>query len=228
MKRTLLFILAIILLGIQWGYAQEARKKVRQGNQLYQEEKFDEAEIEYRKALEDGKQNYKALFNLGNSLYRQGRYEEAANIFEGLTPTIADEQQKAAALHNLGNAYLENQQFQEGVEAYKNALRLNPQSEDTRHNLAYAMQMLQDPPPQEQEQQDQQDQQQDQQKEQPGEDQQEQPQDIDQGQQPRPDELSPQDAKRILDALNQQEQKIQQERKKEEGRRVPAKVEREW
>ena len=217
MLRYFLIVFSIIL----WAHSASAqidRKLLRQGNQLYQEQKFDEAEIMYRRALEGYSQDQRALFNLGNSLYRQGRFQEAAEIFQALAQISGGDQEKASAWHNLGNSYLENQQIAEGIEAYKNALRLDPASDDTRHNLAYALQLQQDPPPQEQPQQGENEQQ---------KNENEQEQEQEQQPQPRPDQLSPQDAERILNALNQQEQKIQENINKD-NQRVPARVEKEW
>lgn len=210
--------------------AQEERNIIRKGNQLYGDEKFEEAEIQYRRALEGNSRDHKALFNLGNSLYRQQRFEEAAEIFRILAQSAPEEKDKASAWHNLGNSYVGSQQIAEGIDAYKNALRIDPKSIDSRHNLAYAKQLLEEQPPEEQQQegddQGDEDQEQEQPEQQPQTGDEQQPQE--QQPQPQPDKISAKDAERILDALNQQEQKIQEELNKEEKRGVPARVEREW
>jgi tetratricopeptide (TPR) repeat protein len=212
-------------------FSQQENQEIRRGNREYKDENFSEAELNYREALESNPQNIKALYNLANSLYKQGRYDEAANILEGLTGMELSDSQRADILHNLGNANIGNQKIEEGIEAYKNSLRLRPEDMDTRHNLAYAMRLLQE---QEQQQQEQnQDQEQDENEDK--DDQQPQPQDQEQEQddqqqerQPRPDQISPQDAERILDAMNQQEQKVQEKIEREEKVRQPARPEREW
>ncbi len=212
-------------------FSQQENQDIRKGNREYKDENFSDAELNYREALESNPQNIKALYNLANSLYKQGRYDEAANILEGLAGMDLSDSQKADILHNLGNSNIGNQKIQEGIEAYKNSLRLRPEDMDTRHNLAYAMRLLQE---QEQQQQNQ-DQQQDQDENENEDDQQPQPQDQEQEQndqqqesQPKPDQISPQDAERILDAMNQQEQKIQEKIEREEKVRQPARPEREW
>lgn len=229
MKRNFLPIILMILVLPAMVQAQE-RRTLRQGNKLYQDEKFYDAEIRYRRSLEDNPQNIKGMFNLGNALYRQGRFEEAAEIFGGLSQFAPGEREKSFAWHNLGNSYLQSQKYAESVDAYKNALRINPDDEQTRHNLAYAMRLLQEQPPQDQdgdgdEDQDKekkQDQNQDQQQDKQDQQQQQQQQ------QPRADQISPQDAERILDALNQKEQNVQEDLKRDQTQRAPVRHQREW
>lgn len=227
MNKRISAISIILLVFATAGFAQTDRQHVRQGNRHYQAGKFDEAELSYRQSLQQNPQNLKGMFNLGNSLYRQGRFDEAAELFQGLSQVAPDDNQKAFAFHNLGNSFLQSQKYAESVEAYKNSLRLNPDDEQTRFNLAWAMRLLQEQQQQQQNQgnQNQDDQNKDQQQNQQppqGEDEQQKQQ------QPRPNQISPQDAERILDALNQKEQNVQQELKRDQGQRQPARHAREW
>lgn len=211
--------------------SQNVNPDLRKGNREYKNENYSDAEMNYRKALEDDSGNIKALYNLANSLYKQGRYDEASNILEGLVQSDIPDGKRADAYHNLGNALLGNQQISEGIDAYKNSLRIRPDDNDTRFNLARAMKMLQ-----EQEQQQEQDQDgEDDQEEQQEQEQQQQPQDGENDQndeqqqpQPRPDQISPEDARRILEALNQQEQEIQEKIEREERQAIPQRPVREW
>jgi Ca-activated chloride channel homolog len=227
MHNTMRLILILLLL-IFAGLAQAANPILRQGNRNYHEGDFHAAELHYRRALEQNPHDVRALYNLSNVLYRQGRFEEAANMLEGLSKMNIKDSQKADILHNLGNAKLGEKKFSEGIEAYKNSLRIRPDDMDTRHNLAYAQRLLQQQ--QQQDQQQDQDDDQDQNNEQQQTPPDQQPDDKQQQQepQPRPDQISPQDAERILDALNQQEQKVQENIDREEKKRVPARVQKEW
>lgn len=211
--------------------ADESRSHLRKGNSLFKDGDYNDAELAYRRALEADSQNSKAIYNLANALYRQGRFEEAAELFAAAAQLAPDEKIRSEAYHNLGNALIKSGQYHESIDAYKNALRINPDDEDTRYNLAYAMQFLEDPPPQDQQQEgddqqhdnDQEDNQQSPPDQQPDDQEQEQQQ-----QQQQPDQLTRQDAERILDALNREEQKVQENVKREESQRQPARVEREW
>ncbi|MBW6479672.1 MAG: tetratricopeptide repeat protein [Bacteroidales bacterium] len=228
--KCLTIILFLFNFTVLQSYAQYVNPEVRRGNREYKAENFTEAEMNYRKALEEDPQSLKALYNLANTLYRQGRYEEAANILDGISNLNIPDNRRADAYHNLGNARMGNQQIQEGIDAYKNSLRLRPDDNDTRHNLAMAMKLLQEQEQQQQQDQDgEDDQQQDEQQQQPqdGDDeQQDEPQQ--QQPQPRPDQISPEDAQRILDALNQQEQEIQEKIEREDRQRRPERPLREW
>lgn len=225
---TIMFLLAFPLITM----GQADRRHVRQGNRLYQGEKFNEAEIRYRQSLEENPQNTRGMFNLGNALYKQGRYDEAAELFEGLSQFAPKVEEKAFAFHNLGNTFLQSKKYAESVEAYKNALRINPEDEQTRFNLAYAMRMLQQQPPQDQGEGGDRNQEKDQQKDQnqdPQRNEQQRDQSDQQQQpQPSPDQISPQDAQRILDALNQKEQKVQEDLKREQKQLATGRQEREW
>ena len=72
----------ILFIGLSWfalnSSAQAVRKYIRQGNGKYEDGKYQDAEVEYRKALEKDPKSYKADYNLGNALYRQKQYDAAA------------------------------------------------------------------------------------------------------------------------------------------------------
>ncbi len=237
-----IFIL-LLLLAAQPLLAQQERGYVRKGNQKYIEGKYDEAEKEYHKALDIKSSLTEGVFNLGDVAYQKKDYEQAAKQFETAAMLAKDDGLKAKAYHNLGNTYLDATQYDKSIEAYKNALRLNPDDMDTKYNLAYAQQMLKKNPQQNQQNQDQQDQdqnqdkkdqqqnkqdqqnqdQQQQQAEQNQQEQQKQQQQQSQEQQAKEEQaqqqqaqqkegqISKEDAKRLLEALMQQEQKVQQQ-----------------
>lgn len=243
MRRTLLFVICFLA---GWFTAMAntggERGMIRKGNKHYGEGSFPEAELEYRRALEENPMDPRALFNLGNALYRQGRFDEASAVFDALAGMAPDGIDLADTYHNLGNAHLGAQRFGDGVEAYKNALRIRPEDNDTRYNLEYALRFLQDPPPADQQPQEQQGDQPDEgQPDQEGEQDPQEGQDPGETQRPesrespgeesqpgQPDRISPQDAERILDALNQQEQKVQENVNREKEPVQPRRTGREW
>jgi tetratricopeptide (TPR) repeat protein len=125
------------------GFAQKAeRKHIRQGNSLYEEEKFTEAEIEYRKSLEVDRQSPEGIFNLGNSLFKQEKPKEAIEQYQQITGTEKDSMRLSAAWHNIGNSFMQAQDFGKAIEAYKQALIHNYKDDQTRYNLAMAQAML--------------------------------------------------------------------------------------
>jgi Ca-activated chloride channel homolog len=239
-------------------FSQTDRAAIRRGNQAYQKEQYDRAESQYRSAEELKPGRFATRFNLGNTLYQQERWEDAAKAFQQSAEMTENPLERADALHNLGNALIRDQKFEEAAKAYKESLRLNPKDEQTRYNLAQALRYIQNPPPPEehqpqdqnkpneenqednQEQQPQdgdQEQQQDpgennpdnqdgqeQQQPQPGEDQQ------DSGEQDRnlPDGISKEEAERLLDALDREEQNLQDQMRMKEQKGKKKTTEKKW
>ncbi len=241
------FVAMIILVTSVVAFAQQPNDLITKGNGLYKEGKFGEAEMTYREGQAQGADAFISGFNLGDALFKQERYEEAASAFQSLPNLTDDKKQKAAAYHNLGNAFMKAQKFQESVDAYKQSLRNNPQDLETKYNLAYAKRMLQQQQEQQQQQQDQnkdqekkddqqqqdqqnQDQKQDEKKDQDQDQKQDQQQQNEQQeQQPKEGEISKEDAERALDALDQDEKKIRdrlEELKVKKG--TKGNIEKDW
>jgi Ca-activated chloride channel family protein len=225
-----LLLLSATLMG------QAERKYIRQGNKEYKEEKFDESELLYRRALEKDRESYAGEFNLGDALYKQDKYEDAARNFERLAENEKDPVKLGYLYHNMGNSLLQAKKLEESIEAYKNALRHNPRDEETRHNLAYAQSLLQQQQQQQQQQQNQDKQNQDKQNQdkqnqdkqnQDKQDQEQQKQDQ-QDQDPQQQQISKEDAERMLQALQQDEQKLQGELQKQKARVQRVRVLKDW
>ena len=164
-------------------------------------EKYQQAEINYRKAMETTSNYDKANYNLGNSLYRQERYEDAGKAFEKVANNQSSSKDlRERAYHNLGNSLLKQEKYKESIDAYKNALKLNPKDMDSKYNLEYARKKMIQQMQQQQQNQQNQDQNQDQQ----------------QQQQSAADRQKQQDNKRQLDALQQNERNTQQKVSKQQ------------
>lgn len=133
------WLFAIVLLINCSAVAQEERSLARKGNQAYKDEAYSEAEVKFRKSLKKGSDFNKARYNLANTLVKQERYKQAAEKFNQVVQNADNEDVKAKAYHNMGNAFLKAKKLDKSIKAYKNALRLNPQNEDARYNLSYAL-----------------------------------------------------------------------------------------
>lgn len=133
------WLFAIALLITSSGFAQSARSLARKGNQAYKKEAYSEAEVKFRKSLKAGSDFNKARYNLANTLIKQKRYKQAAQKFNEVVENAESKAVKAKAYHNMGNAFLKAQKLDKSIKAYKNALRLNPQNEEARYNLSYAL-----------------------------------------------------------------------------------------
>ena len=158
-----LFIIGLIgLMGYSM-HAQADRSLLREGNKSYNNKHYEEAEVTYRRALEQDSTDFRGQYNLASALYREKKYDEAARHFAqaASTPDI-DKHRRARSLHNTGNSLVQAgladeqqamQYFGQAVNAYQESLKLEPKDDDTRYNLAYARRLLQQAQQQQQQQQ---------------------------------------------------------------------------
>lgn len=123
-------------------FHSEEKTDTRKGNKQYEKDNYTDAEAEYKKALDKKNNMPEAIFNLGDAVYKQKRYEEAIKQFQLSAQTNPDPKVKAQAYHNLGNTYLEQKQWEDAAKAYKESLKLNAGDKDTKYNLAYANAMM--------------------------------------------------------------------------------------
>lgn len=235
MKRIYI-ICSLLLVICNLTFAQREARDVRKGNKQYRKEHYTESEINYRRALDTNKDSYEARYNLGDALYQQEKYDDAAKEFYKAQQMLDKKNEKDKAryskvMHNIGNCYFKQQQYGPAVAAYQESLRANPSDNDTRFNMVKAMQFLEQQQQQQNQdqnqdqQQQQQQQQQDQQQDQQDQEQQEQQQQQQQQQQDE-NQMDKETAEQILQALEQDEQDTQEKRQKVHGKK--RRVEKEW
>ena len=215
MMRYFSLFFALFLIFATASYSQADRKLIREGNREYSKEKFSESEISYRKALDKNKESSVAVFNTGDALYRQKKYEDAGKQFMENHNMSEDKEKRSASLYNLGNSLLMANKVKESIEAYKGSLKLDPENMETKYNLAYAQDLLKQQQEQQQQQQqkdqdkDKQDQKQDN-KEQQQDQNKDQNKDQAQDQQQEQQGISKEDAERLLNALANDEKNVQE------------------
>ena len=135
--------------------AQSTRSLVNGGNDLYRNEKFSDAEVNYRKALEKEKGLVQGHFNLGDALTKQGKFDEAVKEYQDALAKAEGKDTRAYANYNIGNSMMKQQRYQDAVRSYIDALKLDPRDEDAKYNLSYALEKLKVPPPKQQNKKDQ-------------------------------------------------------------------------
>lgn len=209
--------------------SQNERRFIRKGTRLYQDEKYLESEIEYRKALEQKGNSFEARFNMADALFKQEKVDEAIEQFQAIASQAPDKEKKSDVYHNIGNGYFAKQELEKSIEAYKEALRNDPLDDQTRYNLIVAQKMLENQQNQQDQNQEQDQEQQDKEQEQKEQEQkqQEQEQQKQQQQQPRDEELSKENAQRILQSLEQDEKELQERLRKVEQSQS-TKTEKDW
>lgn len=217
MQKIKYILLILVLFDFAGTAAQKTyREHLRSGNKIYADSIYDEAEVEYRKAIEKEPGNADAHFNLGNTLLFQNKAQEALKEYELAAQNEKDKQRLAQIYHNTGVLMQAAKDYSNAVKVYKEALRNNPHDNETRYNLILAMNQLKDQQQQDQQQQEQQQQEQQQQEQQQQEQQQQeqQQQEQQQQQQQQEQEMSKENAEQLLESAMQDEKEVQEKVKK--------------
>ncbi len=178
--------------------AQDANVSVQRGNELYRQGQYDAAAAEYQAALKI-KQDNTTKFNLASAMARQGKNEEAKKAFREISASDAKADLKAKAYYNEGAILSKEKKLEESIEAYKNALRRDPNDQQARENLQKALlELKKKNPPKPKE-----------------DDKKKKEQQQKQQQQPK---MSQQQAEQRLKLLEQKEKEVQQRLQKEKSK----------
>ncbi|MBC8399762.1 MAG: tetratricopeptide repeat protein [Flavobacteriales bacterium] len=249
-------LLMFISMGSIMSQQNEYESLIKKGNNSF-EDNTALSEQNYRKAISYSPEFVKGQYNFSNNLYKNEYYDEALlNQLEAskYAKTRAD---KHLIFHNIGNILMKKKMCKEAVEAYKNALKNNPKDDESRYNLALAKDCAKDENENEKEsegedededkekdkekdenedQKEDKDQQGDDEKQNENQDQKENNKDNkdqkgdDKSKDEKPEEkkLSPQQIKNILEAMNQEESKVQEKMNAKKLKRVKLKNEKDW
>ncbi len=223
MQKKIVILLLMSTLGTVSCFAQKESADVKKGNEAYNEKHFTESEIAYRRGLSKNKESFSANFNLGNALYRQGKYQDAVAQYvkAGQLARKAEEKEKVSfSFHNIGNSLYKAGKYKEALDAYKSSLKLNPNDDETRYNYALTKQKI----TQQQQKQNDKQQKSDQQQSQQNQDKQQNQQQNDKQQQ----QMSKEQAEQLLDALNQDEKETQKRVQKQQRRYNSVRTDKDW
>lgn len=223
-KVVLSFLIAVFFAST--GSADEYRNKANEGYEYYKNGEYDKATENYRQAGIIKPDKALPNFGKGAALFRSNDFEGANEEYSAAIDK-GDNEIRADAQYNIGNAFYKTEKYEDAVKSYINALKINPDDNDYKHNLEMALlkqqlqqqqqQQNQDKKEQEQdkrdkrekdqEEQDQKQQDQEQDQKQPDsekEEQQQQQQSLDEQQ------MSEEDAKNLLSRFEEDEKEIQQ------------------
>lgn len=246
MSKGLFFnIIFFVFLSVQ---AQKKDKELAVANTQFKEKKYLEAEYNYRKS--QAKQPLKSVsaYNLGNTLYKINHASEAKYAYAKAIETVTDKLERHRALHNIGNVFMKEKKYAEAVDAYKNALRNNPNDEETRYNYALAKKMLKENPPKDDKSgKDKKDDKNENKKESPqnkkqdnsndkkdnqnqnNQDKKDNPETPKQGEdKPQEGKFSKQRMESLLEAVNNEEKKVQEKMNLQKVKAKPVKQEKDW
>lgn len=220
-------------------FAQIDRKDVRKGNREFRREEYREAEIDYRKALVKDSSSVAANYNLAGALYRLNDMDQAKKAMERIKESAPASSNAADYYYNLGDIAVAMKDWQGAVDAFEQALLLEPSDMAAKENYIYAKKMLQDQQNQQQDQNQENDKQQDQNQDQNQENdkqqnQQDQNQDQDQQNdkqqdQERQPKITPQVAQQLLQAIQAKEKETQEKVNREKAQALKSRQkEKNW
>jgi len=255
-KHYLIALFLFPLWGSGLLYAQEKDNDLPKGNDSFTEKKYAEAEADYRVSESKNPKKSIGSYNLGNAIYRQNQSVEAKYHYAKALKNAKTRAEKHHAFHNIGNTFMKDKDYSNAVEAYKNALRNNPSDEETRYNYALAKEYLKNNPPKKDgdknkdknkdKKDDKKDKNQDKDKKDDkkndgkdkDKDKKEGDKDKDKDQkdknnnqgkpQPQPGGISKQRLENLLDAVNNEEKKVQDKVNKQKVPTNPKKAEKDW
>lgn len=221
-------LLVIALASCLIATAQTDRQYIRDGNKLYRQKDFAEAEVMYRKALSANEDNALAMYNLGCALMMQQKDSAAIVSYENAAKMEKNPMRRSKINHNIGVICQNHSMYDEAINAYKQSLRDNPSDDETRYNLALCQKLRkennQDNKQNKQDKQDKQDQQQQQQQQNQDKNQQNQQQQP----QPQQEQMSKENAEQLLEAAIQNEKATQQRVNKATQQQSRRRVEKNW
>ncbi|MCE5251814.1 tetratricopeptide repeat protein [bacterium] len=240
MRIPIYTVLACMLFYPGNGSADPASTANKRGIEAYNRKDYEKSLGYFNDALVERPDTPKLNFNRGTALSALNKPEEAVNEFLSAARKLGNSGETAAAYFNAGNTLMAANNFEGAIGEYKNAVKLDPSSPDIRHNLELAVRKLnqqkeeQKKDKQQQNNEKQQNEDKNKQKEQDKKEQEKQqdkskeqqnksqsPQDgekKDQQQQPSQQQdnqvmpMTPEEAKRLLDAINNDEKRALSQR----------------
>jgi Ca-activated chloride channel homolog len=138
-------VLAALLVGAavaQSAMADSVASRNRQGNKLYTDGKYQEAEKAYLDAQGAEPGRPELLYNMGNALLRQKKYDQAVQALHQAV-NKGNLGLQGNGWYNLGNALYENGKYKEAADAYIQTLKINPADREAKQNLELALKKLQ-------------------------------------------------------------------------------------
>lgn len=203
MRLVIFIFLSFFFVESNMAQQKQLRSSLRSGNRFYHQENLKNAESEYRKAYEIDSLNTQVLYNLGTDLLMQRDLQQANELLSRASNSALSKNKLKGTkiFHNLGVTYQSAQQYQKAIESYKQALRYNPNDEETRYNLVLCQKLLKN---------QQQKKNQQQQEQQDKKDQKEEKKEQEKQEQQPQNQMSQENTKQLLEAVKQEERNVKE------------------
>jgi tetratricopeptide (TPR) repeat protein len=200
------------------------------GNVEFIDKNLIQAESFYRKAISKDSLNNIASYNMANSFYKSGFNKEAINEYKSSIVKAKSKEDLHKSFHNLGDAFMKNKDYQNAVNAFKKALLNKPSDDETRYNYALAKELLKN----EQKNKKKDDKNKDKNKDDKKKDEKKEDKNGDKKKdekkenKPKPNQISPEQLKNLLKAMNNEEKKVQEKVNKNKIKGKPVKNKKDW
>jgi Ca-activated chloride channel homolog len=149
MRIRMLAISVFSCLAVMAQEGKESDETIQKGNDFYKQKQYEQAEAAYKEVVDKEPTNTTAAFNRANALYRQAKTPDAMKALDDVIMNADNAELKGKAYYNKGVIFSGQKNLDESIEAYKNALRQNPNDNEARENLQKALMELKkrNPPP---------------------------------------------------------------------------------
>jgi tetratricopeptide (TPR) repeat protein len=240
-KNTVIVLVLLFSLIVK---GQEKDKNMPNGNTAFNEKNYIDAETNYRISASKFSKKADSYYNLGNTIYTINQPLEAKFAYENAIKNATTRIEKHKAFHNLGNVMMKGKNYQAAVQIYKQALINDPSDEETRYNYALAKKMLKENPPKDDKKNDKEKDEKKEQDKKEKDDKKDGDKDKkdDQGDKdkdkkddkgkgnPKPQEgqISKQRLQNLLDAVNNEEKKVQEKVNAQKVKGKPVETDKDW
>lgn len=146
MKMYQFFLCTVVVLVLAGGWAAPAPaslyERMKTAEDLYAQEKYDEALQAYVDAQIDFPDDPQLQYNIAATHYRMRNYEEALTGFQAVAETARDAALEEQSRYNAANCLYKQGKLEAAVAMYRKALELDPQDEDAKRNLDFVLEEI--------------------------------------------------------------------------------------
>ena len=121
------------------GFAQQWVDSLKVARTAYKNKEYDKANRYYRSAQNLAPKDVDLSEEIAQSTYRSRDFDNAEKVYQQAASEKKDKLEKAKMQHNLGNTRMKKKDYSGAIEAYKDALRNNPNDQETQYNLSEAI-----------------------------------------------------------------------------------------
>jgi len=159
-KREKVYLPSVVLMAAFMTFSPQANAGILdfvdldKAKSAYEKGEYKKSAVLYAEYAKKSKSG-ESYYNVGNALYKQGKYKEAQEAYQ--RATFEDETSRAKNFANLGNSYAKQrnkESLQKAVESYESSLKLQ-EDKETRENLEAVKKALEKQKQEEQKQEDQ-------------------------------------------------------------------------